>query len=98
MKTSIIAGFCAAIALALIAPASAESLLIENTVRGQTLAAPTRGLSMPQVERRYGTPLQKMPTVGGSSAKQPPINRWRYASYTVVFERNRVIHSVATIN
>ena len=98
MKTSTIAGFCAALALACAAPANADSLLIENTMRGQSLAAPARGLSMSQVERRYGTPLQKLPTVGGSSARQPPINRWRYADYTVVFERNRVIHSVATSN
>ncbi len=98
MKISTIAGFCAALALAGIAPANADSLLIDNTMRGQSLAAPTRGLSMSQVERRYGSPLQKMTTVGGSSAKQPPINRWRYARYTVVFERNHVIHSVATFN
>ncbi len=98
MKTSIITGFCAALAFATIAPASADSLLIQNTMRGQSLAAPSRGLSMSQVERRYGAPLQKMATVGGSSAQQPPINRWRYANYTVVFERNRVIHSVAAYN
>ena len=98
MKTSIIAGYCAALMLGGIAPASADSLLIENTMRGKSLAAPTRGLSMAQVERRYGSPVQKMPTVGGGSAQQPPINRWRYANYTVVFERNRVIHSVATFN
>ncbi len=98
MKTSTIAGFCAVFALACAAPVSADSLLIENATRGHSLAAPTRGLSMAQVERRYGSPLQKLPTVGGSSARQPPINRWRYADYTVVFERNRVIHSVATLN
>lgn len=98
MKTSTIAGFCAAFALACAAPVSADSLLIENSMRGQSLAAPTRGLSMSQVERRYGAPLQKLATVGGSSAKQPPINRWRYAEFTVVFERNHVIHSVATFH
>ncbi len=98
MKKSIIVGIATALALACAASVSADSLLIENTMRGQSLAAPTRGLSMSQVERRYGSPLQKLPTVGGSSAKQPPINRWRYANYTVVFERSRVIHSVATFN
>lgn len=98
MKTSTIAGFCAVLALACAAPVSAHSLLIENTMRGKSLAAPSRGLSMAQVERRYGAPVQKLPTVGGSSARQPPINRWRYADFTVVFERNHVIHSVATYN
>ena len=98
MKILIVVGIGAALALAFVVPARAESLLIENATRGHSLAAPSRGLSMTQVERRYGSPLQKLPTVGGSSAKQPPINRWRYADYTVVFERNRVIHSVATLN
>ncbi|MEO7916356.1 MAG: hypothetical protein ABIR16_01835 [Dokdonella sp.] len=97
MKTLIIAGFNTVLALAAATRVEADSLLIENTMRGNMLAAPSRGLSMAQVERRYGAPLQKLPTVGGSSAQQPPINRWRYADYTVVFERNRVIHSVATL-
>lgn len=98
MKILIAVGLGAALALACVVPARAESLVMQNTMRGQSMAAPSRGLSMSQVERRYGSPLQKMPTVGGSSARQPPINRWRYADYTVVFERNRVIHSVANYN
>ena len=98
MKISTVTGLCAAFALAAASSANADSLLVENTMRGQSMAAPSRGLNMSQVERRYGAPLQKMATVGGSSAQQPPINRWRYANYTVVFERNRVIHSVATSN
>ena len=56
---------------------------------------PERGLSMAQVEQRYGAPVDKMPTAGGDAPRHPPINRWRYNGYTVYFERNRVIHSVA---
>lgn len=94
MKTLSLLG-CTLAMLCVAPTAQAESLLLQNADRGHALAAPKRGLSMAEVERRYGAPLQKLASVGGSSAKQPPINRWRYADYTVVFERTRVIHSVA---
>lgn len=71
----------------------AETLTLEKTVvRG--VDAPTRGLSMAQVERRYGAPVEKLPSAGGGKPRQPTINRWRYQGYTVYFERDRVIHSV----
>ena len=55
---------------------------------------PVRGMSMAQVEKRFGAPAEKLAPAGGDAAKHPTINRWRYAGYTVYFERNRVIHSV----
>lgn len=55
---------------------------------------PARGMSMAQVERRFGTPTEKLPAAGGDAPRHPTINRWRYAGYTVYFERNRVIHTV----
>lgn len=55
---------------------------------------PSRGMSMAQVERRFGAPVGKLPSAGGESPRHPTINRWRYTGYTVYFERNRVIHSV----
>lgn len=55
---------------------------------------PTRGMSMAQVERRFGAPADKLPAAGGDAPRHPTINRWRYAGYTVYFERNRVIHTV----
>lgn len=55
---------------------------------------PSRGMSMAQVERRYGAPAEKLPTAGGDKPRHPPINRWRYDGYTVYFERSRVIHTV----
>lgn len=55
---------------------------------------PTRGMSMAQVEKRYGAPLDKLPSAGGDAPRHPTINRWRYNGYTVYFERSRVIHSV----
>ena len=55
---------------------------------------PTRGMSMAQVESRFGAPVDKLPAAGGDAPKHPTINRWRYAGYTVYFERNHVIHTV----
>lgn len=55
---------------------------------------PTRGMSMAQVEKRFGAPSEKLSPAGGDAPRHPTINRWRYAGYTVYFERSRVIHSV----
>ncbi len=58
-------------------------------------SVPTRGMTMAQVERRFGAPSEKLPAAGGDAPRHPTINRWRYTGYTVYFERNRVIHTVA---
>ena len=77
------------------APAAhADTLAPPAQPRATAGVLPQRGLSMAQVERRYGAPQEKLPTAGGDAPRHPPIHRWRYAGYTVYFERNRVIHSV----
>jgi len=77
---------------------SATAAQAETVTLGRTVVrsgdVPVRGLSMAQVERRHGAPVEKLPTAGGGKPRQPPINRWRYNGYTVYFERERVIHSV----
>lgn len=55
---------------------------------------PTRGMTMAQVERRFGAPTEKLAPAGGDAPRHPTINRWRYAGYTVYFERNHVIDTV----
>ena len=50
---------------------------------------PHRGMTMKQVEQRYGTPLKKMEPIG-----KPPITRWFYKDFTVYFETKYVIHAV----
>lgn len=52
---------------------------------------PMRGLSMAQVEKRFGAPADRMAAIG-----QPPITRWVYPSFVVYFEYNIVIHAVGT--
>ena len=51
---------------------------------------PHRGLSKSQVESRFGQPSSKQGPVG-----DPSIYRWDYNNYSVFFENNIVIHSVA---
>jgi hypothetical protein len=89
-------------AAALIAPAAhADTLDTKATKRHHHRAMaseganlPARGMTMAQVERRFGAPAEKLAPAGGDAPRHPTINRWRYAGYTVYFERNRVLHSV----
>lgn len=85
---------CVSIGIGMSSSARAESLLMRNVERSLDMNVPQRGMSMATVERRFGKPRQILPTVGGDAPRHPPINRWRYDDYTVVFERNRVIHTV----
>ena len=54
-----------------------------------SVTLPGRGMSMEQVEERFGTPAEKNPAVG-----TPPISSWIYDKFTVYFESQYVIHAV----
>jgi hypothetical protein len=60
-------------------------------VRDSTVDKPKRGVTMSQVEAKFGAPVTKHDAVG-----QPPITRWDYAGFSVFFEHDRVIDSVVT--
>ncbi|MFD0738200.1 hypothetical protein ACFQZQ_02705 [Lysobacter koreensis] len=81
--------------LAVSAAASAETLLIERVQEENKASLPTRGLSMAQVEARYGAPTQRLDPRGGQKRQWPTINRWSYPDFTVYFEKNKVIDVVA---
>jgi hypothetical protein len=49
---------------------------------------------MAAVEQRFGAPANKSSPVG-SSGKTPPITKWFYPNFVVVFENDKVIHTVA---
>lgn len=73
---------------------SADTLLIDsinqapaNTTGGVLRA--TRGMSMTQVEQRFGAPVSKVAAIG-----EPPIARWVYPGFTVYFEHHLVLTSV----
>jgi hypothetical protein len=74
------------------APASAETLLVDNQVqlRPSAMELPKRGSTMTTVEARFGAPANKHSPVGN-----PPITRWDYAGYSVYFEHQHVVHAVA---
>jgi hypothetical protein len=78
--------------------AVAETIVVNDQVqvRESQAAVPQRGLTMDDVEKHFGAPVNRHPTVGGSSAQQPPITRWDYNGFSVFFEHERVIHSVVT--
>lgn len=55
---------------------------------------PAKGITMAEVTKKFGAPVHKRPTVGGDSPKHPPITRWDYDGFWVVFEKDRVIDAV----
>jgi hypothetical protein len=77
--------------------AVAETVVVNDQVQvRESQVGPKRGSTMGEVEKRFGAPVTRHPTVGGGSQKQPPITRWDYNGFSVVFERDRVIDTVAT--
>jgi hypothetical protein len=95
LKSVLFSAHLLAASLFLVSAAQADTLDVrKNAMRSSASELPHRGLSMAQVESRYGAPIEKLPARGGDAPRHPPINRWRYDGYTVYFERNRVIHSV----
>jgi hypothetical protein len=84
--------------LALLAVAGsvcAETLLIQRVQEEATAALPARGMSMAQVEARFGAPTDRLDARGGQKRQWPTINRWSYPAFTVYFEKNKVIDAVA---
>lgn len=83
-------------ALLLSAPrASADTLLIDRTKQPAGTAVPSRGMSMADVETRFGAPNERLDPRGGQKQQWPTIHRWVYPAFTVYFERSRVIDTVA---
>jgi hypothetical protein len=85
-----------ALALLVAAPAHAEVLRVEPglySVMAQP-SLPMRGQHQSQVVARHGQPLQRFATVGGDRPLHPPITRWDYDGFSVVFEGPLVLHSV----
>lgn len=73
-------------------PAMADDVTIPVGQQGQPNMqnhAPTRGMSMQQVESVFGTPTNEKGPIG-----QPAIYYWEYNGFTVYFEDDIVLHSV----
>ena len=72
-----------------------DTLLIER-VREEPGNLPSRGMSMAQVEAKFGAPSDRLDPRGGQKRAWPTINRWSYPAFTVYFERSKVIDVVMT--
>ena len=83
----------AALALSATVPVLAETLAIDGQVviKPAGLETPQRGASMTAVEARFGAPANKSSSVGN-----PPITKWFYPNFVVVFEHDKVLHAVVT--
>ena len=85
----------AAALLATTGSASADTLLIDRVQQEAGTPMPTRGMTMSQVEARFGAPAERLDPRGGQKRQWPTINRWAYPAFTVYFENSRVIDAVA---
>lgn len=72
-----------------------DTLLIERVQEENKAAMPARGMTMQQVEARFGAPSDRLDPRGGQKRQWPTINRWTYPNFTVYFEKNKVIDAVA---
>ncbi|HEU4592107.1 MAG TPA: hypothetical protein VFS13_14465 [Steroidobacteraceae bacterium] len=88
MKTSLIA-----LGLALAAPSFGETLAVDGqlAIKPSGVETPQRGSTMAAVEAKFGAPANKSSPVGN-----PPITKWFYPDFVVVFENDKVLHAVVT--
>ena len=72
-------------------PAFAETLAIDGQVaiKPAGIETPQRGSTMTAVEQKFGAPANKSSSVGN-----PPITKWFYPNFVVVFENDKVLHAV----
>jgi hypothetical protein len=80
-----------AVGLAIAAPSFSETLAIDGqvVVKPAGVETPQRGSTMSAVEARFGAPANKSSAVGN-----PPITKWFYPNFVVVFENDKVLHAV----
>ncbi|MFO1407239.1 MAG: hypothetical protein U1F08_06880 [Steroidobacteraceae bacterium] len=88
MRKTVLAACALAVSLAASAAQAQDTLAVPAGAAPAT-SGPQRGLTMAEVESRYGAPASKLDAIG-----QPPITRWVYPGFVVYFEYDRVIHSV----
>ena len=78
-----------ALLLSLGSAGHADTLIIEGLDQAGAGSRPSRGMSMDNVQAKWGQPRMKRNAVG-----DPPITRWEYDGFVVYFEYSNVIHSV----
>lgn len=58
------------------------------------ISLPAKGVTMNAVRKQFGEPRDKKGPVGGDTPKHPPITRWDYDNFVVIFEKDRVVDAV----
>ena len=97
MKLGVLAVLCASLAVTGLAVADTVVVDDQVAVKPSSVQTPKRGSTMADVEKRFGAPTERHPTVSSpGTAHQPPITRWDYSGFSVFFERDRVIDTVVT--
>jgi hypothetical protein len=95
MQTRILVALSFALAsgLGVAGTACAETIVVDDQVqvRDSGVEKPKRGVTMSQVEAKFGAPVTRHDAVGA-----PPITRWDYPGFSVFFEHDRVIDAVTT--
>lgn len=76
------------------APARADTLLVDRAHMNMSMERSMHGMSMAMVEQRMGPPSQKLEPRGGQKPQWPVINRWVYPQCTVYFAHGRVVDVV----
>src|SRR5215469_17971009 len=97
MKIRLLAMLC--VSLAATGLAVAETLVVDDqvSVKQSSVQMPKRGSTMAEVEKLFGAPVERHPAVSSpGTVHQPPITRWDYTGFSVIFERDRVVDSVVT--
>ena len=91
LQITVLAGVLSAssfVAASTFATAGASSLAVAQ--QGNSgITTPRNGQDKITVENNYGSPLEKVSSVG-----EPPISRWIYSEFTVYFEHDLVLHAV----
>ena len=92
-RTLVALTFALVSSLSFASSALAETIVVDDQVqvRDTGVDRPKRGVTMTQVEAKFGAPVTKHDAVGS-----PPITRWDYSGFSVFFEHDRVIDSVVT--
>src|SRR3546814_12551949 len=91
----ILISLSAAALLCLAGAASAEVMLVDRVQQENKAAMPSSGMSMAQVEARFGAPGARLDARGGPKRQGPKINRWVYTGFVVYLEKRRVLVAVA---
>lgn len=84
-----------ALGLSLVArTAAADVLTMPEGESTPAVTLPAKGTTMAAVSKKYGEPRTKRPSVGGDTPKHPPITRWDYDAFSVIFEHDKVVDAV----